>query len=104
MPSVNPMTLQLLLWLFGGITMFHMIAAALVWIAVFIPGKLGFKEDTLLKICIYVYLACEVIVTLLAPGGSLSLICTMAAGAALSFGVGRLMRWLVFALKNKKKK
>ena len=30
MPSVNPMTAQLLLWLFSGITTLHLIGAALV--------------------------------------------------------------------------
>ena len=66
MPSINSMTANLILWLFSGITTLHLIAAVLVWIAVFIPGKLGFKEDSMLKICIWVYLACEFIVTLLA--------------------------------------
>jgi len=103
MPSINSMTANLILWLFSGITTLHLIAAVLVWIAVFIPGKLGFKEDSMLKICIWVYLACEFIVTLLAPGEGLSMICTMAAGAVLFFGIGRLVRWLIFHLKNKKK-
>ena len=103
MPSVNPMTAQLLLWLFSGITTLHLIGAALVWVAVFIPGKLGFKEDSMLKICIWIYLACEFVVTLLRPAEGLSMICTMIAGAALFFGIGRLVRWLVLHLKNRKK-
>ena len=102
MPEINSMTLQLLLWLFSGITAFHLIGAALVWLAVFIPGKLGFKEDSMLKICIWIYLACEFVVTLFYPGEDLSMILTMAAGAALFFGIGRLVRWLVFHLKDKK--
>ena len=103
MPSVNPMTAQLLLWLFSGITTLHLIGAALVWVAVFIPGKLGFKEDVMLKTCIGVYLTCEFIVTLRAPGEGISMICTIIAGAALFFGIGRLVRWLVLHLKNRKK-
>ena len=103
MPSVNSMTAQLLFWLFSDITTLHLIGAVLVWVAVFIPGKLGIKEDAMLKVCIGVYLTCEFIVTLMSPGEVPSLICTMAAGAALFFGVGRLVRWLVFHRKNKKK-
>ena len=102
MPEFHPMTTDLLLWLFGGVTPLHLVAMALVWVAVFIPGKLGFKKDPLLRVSIGIFLICEAFVTLLHVGENLSMPLTFLGGAALFFALGRLTRWLVFYIKSKK--
>ena len=103
MPEIRSMTTRILIWLFSGVSTVHLIAMALVWAGVFIPGKLGFKEDKLLRVCIGLYLICEAIVTLLSVGESISLILTYLGGIALFFGLGRLIRWLVLTLKSRKR-
>ena len=102
MPEIRSMTTKILIWLFSGVSTVHLIAFALVWISVFIPGKLGFKEDKLLRISTILYLSCEAIVTLLNVGGNLSQILTFIGGIGLFFGLGRLIRWLVLHIKSKK--
>ena len=102
MPEVRPMTTDILIWLFSGVTTLHLIAMVLVWIGVFIPGKLGFKNDPILRTCIVIYLICEVLVTLVNVGEGFSLLLTYLGGAALFLGLSRLVRWLVFHLKSKR--
>ena len=98
---IRSMTASVLYWLLsGGISVMHLVAMGLTWVAVFIPGKVGFKEDSLLRICTGIYLFCEVAVTLLGVSGTIGLICTYIGGAALFFGIGRLIRWLVLKFKK----
>ena len=103
MPEIRSMTTRILIWLFSGVSTVHLIAFALIWVSVFIPGKLGFKEDRLLRICTGLYLGCEAIVTLMNVGEPLALPLTYIGGIGLFFGLGRLIRWLVFALKARKR-
>ena len=100
MLPINSLTASVIIWLFGGISILHIVAMALIWCAVFIPGNVGFKSDTLLRVCTGIYLLCEAAVTLLGVSGTVGLICTIIGGAALFFGIGRLIRWLV--MKRKK--
>ena len=103
MPEIRPMTTRILIWLFSGVSTVHLIAFALIWVSVFIPGKLGFKEDRLLRISTGLYLGCEAIVTLMNVAEPLALPLTYIGGVGLFFGLGRLIRWLVFALKARKR-
>ena len=100
MLPTNSMTAYVVYWLFSGVSVLHLVAMALVWAAVFIPGKLGFKNDKMLQFCAVVYLICELAVMLLGVSSSLGLILTVIGGAAFFFGIGRLIRWLVMKLRK----
>ena len=100
MLPTTSMTANILFWLFGDVTLLHLLAMVLVWIAVFIRGKVGFKEDSILRISGGVYLTCEVIVTLLNLGDGISKPCTILGAIGMFLCLGRLIRWLVVKLKK----
>ena len=100
MPPTTSMTAHILVWLFSGITPLHLLAMGLVWLAVFLRGSVGFKEDSILRVSIGAYLICEVIVTLFNLGDTVSKPCTLLGAIAMFLCLGRLIRWLVVKLKK----